>query len=71
MRYHQGGEDESSHNQKSQWRIAQDMEEQRATNPTEEKTCSLNDLTDNELRLRDMDLPKVSAEHDNVFERWC
>ena len=37
------------------------MEEQRATNPTEEKTCSINDLVDNELRFRDMDLPKVST----------
>ena len=34
------------------------------TNPTEEKTCSINDLADNELRFRDMDLPKVSTEHD-------
>ena len=41
-----------------------DMEEQRATNPTEEKTCSINDLADNELPFRDMDLPKVSTEHD-------
>ena len=55
---------ENSHSQKSQWRPAQDMEEQRATNPTEEKTCSINDLADNELRFRDMDLPKVSTEHD-------
>ena len=46
------------------WRPAQDMEEQRATNPTEEKTCSINDLTVNELRLRDVDIPKVSTEHD-------
>ena len=30
----------------------------------EEKTCSINDLADNELRFRDMDLPKVSTEHD-------
>ena len=43
---------------------AQDMEEQRATTPTEEKTCLINDLADNELRFRDMDLPKVSTEHD-------
>ena len=55
---------ENSHSQKSQWRPAQDMEEQIATNPTEDKTCSINDLADNELRFRDMDLPKVSAEHD-------
>ena len=40
------------------------MEEQRATNPTEEKTCSINDLADNELRFRDMDIPTVSTEHD-------
>ena len=40
------------------------MEEQRATNHTEEKTCSINDLADNELRFRDMDLPEVSIEHD-------
>ena len=26
------------------------------------KTCSIHDLADNELRLRDMDLPEVSAE---------
>ena len=43
---------------------AHDMEEQRATNPTEEKTCTVNDLADNELRFTDMYLPKVSAEHD-------
>ena len=54
----------SSHSQKSQWRPAQDMKEQRATNPTEEKTCLTNDLADNELRFRDMDLPNVSAERD-------
>ena len=36
----------------------------RATNPTGEKTCSINDLADNELRFRDMDIPKVSTEHD-------
>ena len=48
----------------STWRPAQDMEEQRATDPTEEKTCSINGLADNELRFRDMDLPKVSTEHD-------
>ena len=41
-----------------------DMEEQRATNPTEEKTCSNNDLGDNDLRFIDMDLPKFSTEHD-------
>ena len=46
------------------WRSVQDMEEQRTTNPTEEKTCSINNLADNELRFRDMDLPKVSTEHD-------
>ena len=40
------------------------MEEQIATNPTEEKTCSINDLADNELRFRDMDIPTVSTEHD-------
>ena len=45
-------------------RPAQDMEEQKTTNPTEEKTRSINDLADNELRFRDMDLPKVSTEHD-------
>ena len=66
-RCHQGGEAESSHSQKSQWRPTQDMEEQRVTNPTEEKTCSINDLADNELRFRDMDLPKVSAGHDQRF----
>ena len=64
MKYHQGGEDESSYSQKSQCRPAQDMEEQRATNPTEEKTCSINDLADMRFWLRDMDLPKVSTEHD-------
>ena len=41
-----------------------DMEEQRATNPTEEKTSSINDLADNELRFRDMDISKVRTEHD-------
>ena len=40
------------------------MEEQRATPPTEETTCLINDLADNELRFRDIDLPKVSTEHD-------
>ena len=40
------------------------MEEQRATNPTEEKTCSINDLADNELRFRDMDLPKGQFRRD-------
>ena len=63
-RYHQGGEEESSYRQKSQWRPAQDMEEQRATNPTEENTCSIIYLADNELWFRDMDLPQVSTEHD-------
>ena len=47
------------------------MEEHRATDPTEEKTCPINDLADNELRIRDMDIPKVSTEYDLVFERWC
>ena len=46
---------------KSQWRPAQDMEEQRDTNPTEEKTCSINDLADNELRFRDS---IVGIDHD-------
>ena len=56
---------EYSHSQKSQCRhYVHDMEEQRAINPTEEKTCSINDLADNELRFRDMDQPKVSTEHD-------
>ena len=55
---------ENSHSQKSQWRPAQDMEEQGTTNPTEEKTRLINDLADNELRFRDMDLPKVSTKHD-------
>ena len=64
MRYYQGGYEESSHSQKSQWRPAPDMEEQRATNPTEEKTSSINDLADHELRLRDMDISKVRTEHD-------
>ena len=40
------------------------MEEQRVTNPTEEKTCSINDLADHELRFRDMDILKVSTDHD-------
>ena len=40
------------------------MEEQRATNLTEENTCSIDDLANNELRFRDMDLPKVSTEND-------
>ena len=40
------------------------MKEQRAPNPTKEKTYTINDLADNELRFTDMDLPKVSAEHD-------
>ena len=44
------------------------MEEQRATNPTEEKTSSINDLADNELRFRDMDISKVRTEHD---QRLC
>ena len=61
MIYHQGGVEESSHSQKSQRRPAQDMEEHRATNPTEDKTCSINDLADNELRFRYMGLPKVSS----------
>ncbi len=47
------------------------MDGQRATNPTEEKTCIVNDLADNELRFRNMYLPKVSTEHDKRFERWC
>ena len=40
------------------------MEEKRATNPTEETTCSINVQADNELRFRDMDLPKISTERD-------
>ena len=50
------------------------MEEQTATEPTEENTCStVNDLIDNELRFRDMCLPKVSAEHEKrfFFFKWC
>ena len=44
------------------------MEEQTATEPTEENTCStVHDLIDNELRFRDMCLPKVSAEHAKRF----
>ena len=58
---------EYSHRQKNQRRLAQDMVEQRATNPTEEKTCSINVLADNELRFRDMDLHKVGTEHDQRF----
>ena len=38
------------------------MEEQRATNPTEEKTCT--DLADNDLQFRGTDLPKINAAHD-------
>ena len=56
----------------SQWRPAQDMDEHRPTNPTEEKTCSINDLADNELRFRDMDLPKVSTtEHNQRLRTMC
>ena len=39
------------------------MDEQWATDHTEEKTCTVNDLADNDLRFRDMDLFKVNAEH--------
>ena len=45
------------------------MAEQINTNPTEEETCPINDLADNELRFRDMDIPKVSAEHDQRLWR--
>ena len=38
------------------------------SNSTEEKTCTVNDLADNELWFRDMDLPKVSTQHD---KRLC
>ena len=51
----------------STWRPAPDMEEQRATNPTEEKTSSINHLADNELRFRDMDISKVRTEHDQCL----
>ena len=47
------------------------MEEQRATNHTEEKTCSINDLADNELWFRDMDHLKSVQNMIKVFERWC
>ena len=47
------------------------MEEQRTTNPTEEKTRLINDLADNELRFRDMDLRKSVQNMIKVFERWC
>ena len=59
--------EESSHSQKSQWRPAQDMEEQRATNPTEEKTRSINDLSygsDTWIYLKSV------QNMTNVFERW-
>ena len=43
------------------------MEEQWATDPTEEKTCTVNDLAGNDLRFRYMDLFKVSAEHGQLL----
>ena len=48
------------------------MAEQRAINPTEEKTCSINDLADNELRFRDRMLRISWTEHvtnEEVFNR--
>ena len=39
--------------------------------PTEEKTCTLNDLADNELRFIDMDLLTVVQNMINVFKSWC
>ena len=49
------------------------MEEKRATNPTEENTCSINDVADNELRFRDMYCIYLKSGQNmiNVFERWC
>ena len=38
------------------------MEERRVTDPNEEKTCTDNDMSDNELLFRD--LLKVTAEQD-------
>ena len=32
--------------------------------PLNRKTCTVNDLADNNIRFRDMNLPKVSTEHD-------
>ena len=40
--------------------------------PTEEKMCAVDDLADNELRFRDVDLLNNSVQNMiNVFERWC
>ena len=44
--------------------------EQRSTNPTEEKMCKVSDLTDNDLRFRNMDVQAVQNVI-NIFERWC
>ena len=41
-----GGEEENDYSQKTHGRPAHDMEEQRATNPIEEKTCKVDDLGD-------------------------
>ena len=35
--------------------------------PLKEKTCSINDLADNELRFRDMDISKVRTELDQLL----
>ena len=56
---------EYSYSRKSQWRAAQNMEKQRATDRTEEKTRTVNDLADNEQRFRNMDLQNMR----NDFER--
>ena len=67
MRYNQGGEEKSSYSQKSQYRLAHDMEECRAINPTEEKPFTVNDLVDSYLRFRNKSVQNMI----NVFERWC
>ena len=56
---------ESSHSQKNQCRSAQDMEEHRATNPTDMKrTLHLMIWPIMSYPSRDIDLPKVSTAHD-------
>ena len=48
------------------------MKEQRATNPTEEKTCSINDLADNELQSSETLIYLKSVQNMvKLFERWC
>ena len=62
---------DTSYSQKNQWRPTQDMEEQRATNPTEEKTCTVMIWPMMTYRSETWIYLKSVQNMINVFERWC